>query len=87
MHVESQNFRLNRIMGTGGCLKSVGKTERSDSTEDIIAMDDMNRRVEVGRGDTSDQFARHGQDEEKGIVYSTTVDIRSERGSGGDGFV
>ena len=87
MHGESQNFRMGRSMGTGGYLKSAGRTERSDSTEDIIAMDDMERRVEVGRGDTSSQFARHGQDEEKGIIYSTTVDIRSERAGRGNDIV
>ena len=89
VHGESNNFRMSRIGSTKGYLKSVDKKDmRIASFEDLMAMENLESKVEGGmQGEGSGHHYGDG-DEEKGIMFSTTVEItRDPRKSRGDDMV
>jgi hypothetical protein len=76
VHGENKKFRLSRSMRSGsksGYLKSVDvKDGTVDSFEDAIAMES---RVEGGQKAKDSGYHYGDSDEEKGIMFSTTVEI------------
>lgn len=82
VHGESNNFRLNRSMRKGnGYLRSTEvRDEETDSFEDVIALESLENTVEGGqKGEGSGHgYGRNSPDEEKGIMFSTTVEIRRD---------
>ncbi len=48
---------------------------KTDSFEDIIAMEGLECTVEVG---SKGEGNENGHDKEKGVMFSTTVDIKSD---------
>jgi hypothetical protein len=88
---ESKNFRLSRSMRSGskaGYLKSVDMMDgRIDSFEDIIAMENLESKVEGGQKEGGAHKYGDSADE-KWIMFSTTVEItRDARKSRGDDMV
>jgi hypothetical protein len=79
-----ESFRPSNIMRSGsksGYLKSLDMRDgKMDSFEDIIDMGSFESRVEGGqKGEGSGRaYGREGENEERGIMFSTTVDIRSD---------
>jgi hypothetical protein len=83
VHGEGNDFRLSRSMrngSKGGYLKSVDmKDGRVDSFEDVIAMENLESRVEGGqKGEGSVYHYGDSEDEEKGTMFRTTVEITRE---------
>jgi hypothetical protein len=93
VHGEGGNFRLSRSMRNGsksGYLKSVDmKDGRVDSFEDVIAMENLESRIEGGqKGEGIGHHHGDSEDEEKGIMFSTTVEItRDAKKPKGDDMV
>jgi hypothetical protein len=79
VHGENKKFRLSRSMRSGsksGYLKSVDvKDGTVDSFEDVIAMENLESRVEGGQKANGSGYHYGDNDEEKGIMFSTTVEI------------
>ena len=71
---------------TRGYLRSVDtKDGRVDSFEDVMAMENLESRVEGGMKGEGSGHHYGDSDEEKGIMFSTTVEItRDLRKSRGD---
>ena len=63
-----------------GYLRSVDvKNGRVDSFEDVIAVENLESRVEGGqKGEGSGHHYWDSEDEKKGIMFSTTVEITSD---------
>jgi len=82
VHGESNNFRLNRSMGKGnGYLKSTNvRDEEINSFEDTIALGSLENTVEGGQKVewSGHGYGRNSLDEEEGIMFSTTVEIRRD---------
>jgi hypothetical protein len=82
VHGEGNNFKMSRSMNNKGYLKSVDVTGDSDSFEDVIAMEVLQSesRVEGGmKGEGADRHYGDSEDEGKGIMFSTTVEITREQ--------
>jgi hypothetical protein len=79
VHGENKKFRLSRSMRSGsksGYLKSADvKDGTVDSFEDAIAMENLESRVEGGQKAKGNGYHYGDSDEEKGIMFSTTVEI------------
>lgn len=78
VHGENKEFRLSRSMRSGsksGYLKSVDVDGTVDSFEDAIAMENLESRVEGGQKAKGSGYHYGDSDEEKGIMFSTTVEI------------
>jgi hypothetical protein len=79
VHGENKKFGLSRSMRSGsksGYLKSVDvKDGTVDSFEDVIAMENLESRVEGGQKANGSGYHYGDNDEEKGIMFSTTVEI------------
>ena len=75
---------MSRSMNSKGYLKSVDATEtgKSDSFEDVIAMEMLQSESRVEGGMKGDGAGRHYGNSEnggKGIMFSTTVEITREQ--------
>ena len=76
-------------MNNKGYLKSVDATGRSESSfEDVLVIEGLQSesRVEVEGGMKGEGAGRH-EDEGKGIMFSTTVEITREQKMQGDDMV
>jgi len=89
IHGESNNFRMSRVGSTKGYLRSVERKDaRVDSFEDVMAMENLESKVEGGMHGEGSGHHYGDSDEEKGIMFSTTVEItRDLRKSRGDDMV
>ena len=86
---ESYCWHLARSGSKSGYLKSVDvRDRRTDSFEDVIAMENMKSKIEGGQQQGVGLRYEDSEDEEKGILFSTTVEItRDARRSRGDDMV
>jgi hypothetical protein len=66
--------------GNGYLRSTEVRDPETDSFDDVIAMESLKNRVEGGqKGEVSGYgYGRNSPDEEKGTMFSTTVEIRRD---------
>jgi hypothetical protein len=85
VHGAGNTFKMSRSVNNKGYLKSVDATTgtgKSDSFEDVLVIEGLQSESRVEGGMKGEGAGRHygdSEDEGKGIMFSTTVEITREQ--------